>query len=66
MQIATIRKTSASPAELAIWLCHAYVAVPPTKESAPVRKQSIDKLLAAHGAKRRCAASDRRCFVHGR
>lgn len=47
MQFATEPQNGAAPDELAIWLCHSYVAVPLTKESAPVRKQAIDKLLAA-------------------
>ena len=46
MEFATSPQKGASPAELAVWLCHAYVAVPATKESAPVRKQAVDKLLA--------------------
>ena len=49
MQFATEPQNGASPSELAIWLCHSYVAVPQTKESAPVRKQAIDKLLATQG-----------------
>jgi exosortase len=38
-----------APGELAIWLCHAYVAVPPTKESAPKQLEILDTLLAANG-----------------
>jgi exosortase len=37
-----------TPAELAICLCHAYVGVPQTKDNAAVRKQAVEKLLAAH------------------
>jgi predicted Zn-dependent protease len=46
IQFASETQNGVSPGELAIWLCHAYVAVPQTKESAPARKQAIDKLLA--------------------
>jgi predicted Zn-dependent protease len=49
MQFATEPQNGVSPGEIAIWLCHAYVAVPQTNESAPARKQAIDKLLATHG-----------------
>ncbi len=37
-----------SPTDVAIWLCHAYVAVAPTKESAPKRKQTLDTLVATN------------------
>jgi tetratricopeptide (TPR) repeat protein len=37
-----------APSDLAIWLCHAYVAVPPTKESAPKQLETLDTLLAAN------------------
>jgi exosortase len=37
------------PTDLAIWLCHAYVAVPPTKDSAPKQLETLDTLLAANG-----------------
>ena len=55
VQFAMEPQNGVSPDELAIWLCHSYVAVPQTKESAPVRKQAIDKLLAAQGKNAECA-----------
>jgi Flp pilus assembly protein TadD len=38
-----------SPSDLAIRLCHAYVAVPPTKESAANQMKILAAMLAAHG-----------------
>lgn len=49
VQFAMEPRNGVSPTQLAIWLCHSYVAVPQTKESAPIRKQAIDKILAMHG-----------------
>src|SRR5262249_36021905 len=47
VQLALEPPNGVSPTESAIWLCHSYVAVPQTKESAPLRKQGMEKLLSA-------------------
>ena len=46
VQFALEQRTNASPDELAVWLCHAYVAAPAGEESAPVRNKALDKLAA--------------------
>lgn len=48
VQFAAEPRDRAMPAELAICLCHAYVVVPQTAENASIRKQAVQKLLAAH------------------
>jgi Flp pilus assembly protein TadD len=48
VEFATEPRDRAPPAELAICLCHAYVGVPQTQDNAAVRKQAVEKLLAAY------------------
>jgi tetratricopeptide (TPR) repeat protein len=49
LQFAMEPRNGVSPSELAVWLCHSYVAVPQTQETAPLRKQAIDKVLSMQG-----------------
>jgi exosortase len=48
IHFATTPQNGLTPADLAIWLCNAYIAVPATSESEPKRKQTMEKLLAAN------------------
>ncbi len=47
VHLATEPRPGASPDELAVWLCHAYIAVPADKEAEPIRKQVLTKLTTA-------------------
>jgi exosortase len=48
VEFATSPQKGATATELAGLLCHAYIAVPATKEAAVARSQTLDKLMAAH------------------